>query len=110
MREIHKLLLAQNWVPSIVTCLAMNVIESNDNNRIIFANSNENNRKSSNSNNNSSGYKSQVCLKIANGFHYVNDPHVWGFYRACLEYFLEKSCTMFLKVKVTRIKHRWCTG
>jgi hypothetical protein len=51
-----------------------------------------------------------VCLKIANGFHYVNDPHVWGFYRACLEYFLEKSCTMFLKVKVTRIKHRWCTG
>jgi len=28
--ETHKLPLAQTWVPSIVTCHAMNVIESND--------------------------------------------------------------------------------
>ncbi len=38
--------LAHIWVPNIVTCHAMNVIESNDNIRIIFANSNESNSKS----------------------------------------------------------------
>jgi hypothetical protein len=32
-----------------------------------------------------------VCFKIVNGFHYVNDPCVWGFCHACLEYFLEKG-------------------
>ncbi len=32
-----------------------------------------------------------MCFKTANGFHYVNDPHVWGFCCTCLEYFLEKG-------------------
>jgi hypothetical protein len=65
----------------------MNVIESNNNNRTIFADLNESDSK----NNNSLGARSRVCLKIANGFHYVNDPRVWGFCYACLEYFLEKG-------------------
>jgi hypothetical protein len=69
----------------------MNVIKSNNNNRTIFVDSNESNSKSNSSNNNSSGGKSRVCLKTTNGFHYVNDPRVWGFCRACLEYFLEKG-------------------
>ncbi len=32
-----------------------------------------------------------MCLKTTHGFHYVNDPCVWGLCRACLEYFLEKG-------------------
>ncbi len=32
-----------------------------------------------------------MCLKTIDGFHYVNHPCVWGFYYACLEYFLEKE-------------------
>jgi hypothetical protein len=39
MYEIQKLPLARTWVPIIVTCHAMNVIESNDINQTIFANS-----------------------------------------------------------------------
>jgi hypothetical protein len=74
--EIHKLPLAQTCVPSIVPCHAMNVIKSIDNNRLIFANSNESNDKSSSSNNNNLGGRNCVCLKTANGFHYVIDPHV----------------------------------
>jgi len=68
--------LAQTWVLNIITCHAMNVIESNDNNRTIFANSNESNNKNSNSNNNSLGGRNCVCLKSADDFHYVNDPRV----------------------------------
>ncbi len=84
MCETHKLSLAQTWVPSIVTCHAMNVINNNDNNRIIFVDSNESNSKSNSSNNNSLGRRSHVCFKTANGFHNVNDPCVWGFCRVCL--------------------------
>jgi hypothetical protein len=69
----------------------MNVIESNDSDRTIFANSNESNNKNNNSNNNSLGGKSRVSFKIADGFHYVNDPRVWGFCCICLIYFLEKG-------------------
>ncbi len=76
MCEIHKLPLAEIWVPNIVTCHAMNVIESNDNNRTIFAKSNESNSKSSNSNNNSLRGRGRVCFKTIDGFRYVNDPHV----------------------------------
>jgi hypothetical protein len=32
-----------------------------------------------------------VCLKTIYSFHYVNDPCVWGFWHACLKYFLEKG-------------------
>jgi hypothetical protein len=84
MCEIHKLPLAQTWVPGIVTCHAMNVIDNNDNNRTIFVDSNESNSKNNNSNNNSSSGRNHVCLKIVDGLHNVNDPHVWGFYCACL--------------------------
>ncbi len=38
-----------------------------------------------------------MCLKIADGFHYVNDLRVWGFCRACLEYLLEKGQGLFSK-------------
>jgi hypothetical protein len=69
----------------------MNVIESNNNNRAIFVDSNENNSKTNNNNNNSLGGRSRVCFKNVDGFHYVNDLHVWGFYRTCLKYFLEKG-------------------
>jgi hypothetical protein len=62
----------------------MNVIESNDNNRTIFADSNESNSKNSSSNNNNLGRRSHVCFTITCGFHHVNDLHVWGFCRACL--------------------------
>jgi hypothetical protein len=58
----------------------MNAIESNNINRAIFDDLNESNSKSSHSNNNSLSGSSRVCFKIANGFHYVNDPCVWGFY------------------------------
>jgi hypothetical protein len=76
MCKIHKLRLVEIWVLSIVTCYAMNVIESNNNNRTIFANSNESNNKNNNSNNDSLHGKGCVCLKTIDGFHYVNDPRV----------------------------------
>jgi hypothetical protein len=75
----------------------MNVIENNNNNRAIFVDSNESNSKSSTSNNNSLGGRSRVCLKTVDGFHYVTDPHVWGFCRTCLEYFMEKGQGLFGK-------------
>jgi hypothetical protein len=79
----------------------MNVIESNDNNRTIFVDSNESNSKNNNNNNNSLGVRSCVCLKIANGFHYVNDPRVWGFCCTYLEYFLEKGQGLLGKAYVS---------
>jgi hypothetical protein len=70
----------------------MNVIKNNNSNKTIFVDSNE-----SNSNNNSLGGRSRVCLKTTHGFHYVNDPHVWGFCCACSKYFLEKGQRPFGK-------------
>jgi hypothetical protein len=62
----------------------MNVIDNNDNNRTIFVDSNESNSKNNSNNKNNSGGGNHVCLKIVDGFHNVNDLHVWGFYYACL--------------------------
>jgi hypothetical protein len=69
----------------------MNGIKNKNSNKTIFAYSNESNSKNSSSKNNSSSGRSRVCFKTTHGFHYVNDLCVWGFCRACLEYFLEKG-------------------
>lgn len=32
-----------------------------------------------------------VCLCIGDGFYYVKDSKMWGFWQVCFEYFLEKE-------------------
>ncbi|CAK9235195.1 unnamed protein product [Sphagnum troendelagicum] len=95
--ETHKLPLAQTWIPGSVTCHAMNFIDGNDSNdsnrRFMnsYESSSSNSSSSSNNNDNGSGGRSRVCLRTADGPHYVNDPRVWGFRHACSEHFLEKG-------------------
>ncbi|CAK9881912.1 unnamed protein product [Sphagnum jensenii] len=96
--ETHKLPLAQTWIPGSVTCHAMNFIDGNDSNdsnrRFMnsYESSSSNSSSSSNNNNdNGSGGRSRLCLRTADGPHYVNDPRVWGFRHACSEHFLEKG-------------------